>query len=277
MTALVRVDHDGRPRWAARRGDELHGLTVGLADLLAMPLDTARAVCERAGELLRGSAAPLPPVDVQEVWAAGVTYHRSREGRREESGHAALYDHVYGSDRPEIFFKSAAARVVGDGQPVGIRADSGWDVPEAELALVVNSAGEVFGYTVGNDMSSRSIEGDNPLYLPQAKVYARACALGPAIVPVWVAGPGPFEVSVSVRRDGTECYAGTTSTARMARGFAELVDWLYRALEFPVGVVLLTGTGVVPDRGFTLRGGDLVVIDIAGIGRLRNPVTVVGR
>ena len=277
MTAVVRVDHDGRARWAVRRGDGLHGLAVGLADLLAMPLDTARAVCEQAGEPLVGSAAPLPPVDVQEVWAAGVTYQRSREGRREESGHAALYDHVYDSDRPELFFKSAADRVVGDGGPVGIRADSGWDVPEAELALVVNSTGEIFGYTVGNDMSSRSIEGDNPLFLPQAKVYTRACALGPEIVPAWVAGPGPFEISVSVRRDGTECFAGTTSTARMARGFAELVDWLFRALEFPAGMVLLTGTGLVPERGFTLRGGDIVDIDIAGIGRLRNPVTVVGR
>jgi 2-dehydro-3-deoxy-D-arabinonate dehydratase len=277
MTALLRVDHDGRPRWAVRRGDDLLDLGVGLGHLLALPLAAARVVCERAGEPLAGPATPLPPVDAQEVWAAGVTYQRSREGRREESGHAALYDHVYDSDRPEIFFKATPTRVVGDGQPVGIRADSGWDVPEAELALVVNSAGEIFGYTVGNDMSSRSIEGDNPLYLPQAKVYTGACALGPAIVPAWVAGPGPFEISVSVRRDGAECYAGTTSTARMARGFADLVGWLYRALEFPAGVVLLTGTGVVPDRGFTLREGDVVDIGIAGVGRLRNPVTVVGR
>ncbi|GAA4443110.1 fumarylacetoacetate hydrolase family protein [Phytohabitans houttuyneae] len=274
MTRLVRT-HDG---WAVDRDGRRSALGASLGDLLALPLSEARARCEAAD----GPAAEAPlraPVDVQEVWAAGVTYQRSREGRREESehaGHAGLYDHVYNADRPEVFFKATAGRVVGDGEPVGIRADSGWDVPEAELGLVVNAAGEVFGYTVGNDMSSRSIEGENPLYLPQAKVYTRSCALGPAIVPVWEAGPGPFPVAVRVERAGAEVWAAETSTARLARTPADLISWLTRALDFPAGVVLLTGTGVVPDRDFTLRAGDVVTIDVAGVGTLRNPVTVVG-
>ncbi|MEJ3749142.1 fumarylacetoacetate hydrolase family protein [Actinomycetes bacterium KLBMP 9797] len=277
---LIHIEHPERGRqWAVRRDGQLLALDRTLADLLALPLAAARAAYEAATTPISAPGTVLAPVDQQEVWAAGVTYQRSREGRREESepaGHAGLYDHVYAAARPELFFKSTAARVVADGEPVGIRADSGWDVPEAELGLVVNAAGEVFGYTVGNDMSSRSIEGENPLYLPQAKIYSRACALGPAIVPAWRAR-GPFDVSVRVERDGADAYTGTTSTARLARQPAELVDWLTRSLDFPAGVVLLTGTGVVPDRDFTLRAGDLVVIDISGIGTLRNPVTVVGR
>lgn len=274
MTRLVRT----RDGWAVERDGRRFALGATLADLLAMPLDKARArYAEAAAPALDGPL--VAPVDAQEVWAAGVTYQRSREGRREESeqaGHAGLYDHVYTADRPEIFFKATADRVVGDGEPVGIRADSGWDVPEAELGLVVNAAGEVFGYTVGNDMSSRSIEGENPLYLPQAKVYSRSCALGPAIVPVWEAGPGPFPVAVRVERGGAVAWAAETSTARLARTPADLVSWLTRGLDFPAGVVLLTGTGVVPDRDFTLREGDVVTIDVAGVGTLRNPVTVVG-
>jgi 2-dehydro-3-deoxy-D-arabinonate dehydratase len=264
--------------WAVERDGRRLALGTTLADLLALPLAEARARYEAATEPVE--VAPLnAPVDAQEVWAAGVTYQRSHQGRREESeqaGHAGLYDHVYSAARPEIFFKATAARVVGDGEPVGIRADSGWDVPEAELGLVVNAAGEVFGYTVGNDMSSRSIEGENPLYLPQAKVYSRACALGPAIVPVWEAGGGPFPVAVRVERDGTQVWAAETSTARLARTPEDLISWLTRALDFPAGVVLLTGTGVVPDRDFTLREGDVVTIEVAGVGTLRNPVTVVG-
>ena len=269
---LVHAD-DG---WLVRRDGWYLALGASLSDLLEMPLDRARAVYESAHEPATAPERVRPPVDLQEVWAAGVTYQRSREGRREESGHAALYDAVYSSDRPELFFKATPARVVGDGAAVGIRADSGWDVPEAEVALVVNSTGEIFGYTVGNDMSSRSIEGENPLYLPQAKVYTGACALGPAIVPAWEID-GPFDVSVLVERGDTAVYRASTSTAAMARGFEDLVDWLFRALDFPAGVVLLTGTGIVPDRGFTLRGGDTVTIEIDRIGTLRNSVVVVGR
>ncbi|MDQ7906319.1 fumarylacetoacetate hydrolase family protein [Phytohabitans sp. ZYX-F-186] len=275
MTRLVRTDAG----WAVEAADgHRFGLGATLADLLAVPLAEARERYDAAAEAAQ--AAPVrAPVDAQEVWAAGVTYQRSREGRREESeqaGHAGLYDHVYTAPRPEIFFKATAGRVVGDGEPVGIRADSGWDVPEAELGLVVNAAGEVFGYTVGNDVSSRSIEGENPLYLPQAKVYTRSCALGPAIVPVWEAGPGPFPVAVRVEREGAVAWSAETSTARLARTPADLVSWLTRALDFPAGVVLLTGTGAVPDRDFTLQAGDVVTIDVAGVGTLRNPVMVVG-
>jgi 2-dehydro-3-deoxy-D-arabinonate dehydratase len=228
-------------------------LDATLADLLALPVDQARALVEAAQSPADPPTEILAPVDVQEIWAAGVTYQRSREGRREESGHGDIYDLVYAADRPELFFKSTAARVVGHGKPVGIRADSGWDVPEAEVGVVVNSSGEIFGYTIGNDVSSRSIEGDNPLYLPQAKVYTAACALGPAIVPAWLAGTGPFDVKVR-----------------------DLVAWLYRALDFPHGAVLLTGTGVVPDADFTLHAGDVTTIEITGIGTLSNPTRVVG-
>jgi 2-dehydro-3-deoxy-D-arabinonate dehydratase len=244
-----------------------------------LPLDQAQAVVEaaarEAGGDMPGEKA-LPPVDRQEVWAAGVTYLRSRDGRKEESGHGSLYDHVYDNDRPEIFFKASPWRVVGDRDAVGIRVDSGWDVPEAEVGLVLNAAGEVFGYTLGNDMSSRSIEGENPLYLPQAKIYDRSCALGPAIVPSWAVGPGPFQIGLRVLRDGHEVYAGTTSTSAMARGFEDLADWLFRALSFPAGVVLLTGTGVVPDADFTVRPGDTIEITSAALGTLTNPVVAVG-
>jgi 2-dehydro-3-deoxy-D-arabinonate dehydratase len=218
----------------------------------------------------------LPPLDRQEVWAAGVTYLRSRDGRKEESGYGSLYDHVYDSDRPEIFFKSSPWRVVGDRDAVGIRADSGWDVPEAEIGLVLNATGEVFGYTLANDMSSRSIEGENPLYLPQAKIYDRSCAVGPAIVPSWAAGPGPFPIGLRVLRDGREAYAGTTSTSAMTRSFEDLAGWLFRALTFPAGVVLLTGTGVVPDADFTAQSGDTIEITSAVLGTLTNPVVAIG-
>lgn len=286
MSGLVQLRHADARRWAIRRGDVLFDLDLSLAELLAMPLERARARYEAA---LARPARPrddapddarrwsvVAPVDEQEVWAAGVTYQRSREGRREESGHGRLYDLVYDDARPEIFFKAPAPRVVGPHEPVGIRADSEWNVPEPEVGLVVNHAGELFGYTVGNDMSSRSIEGVNPLYLPQAKVYDRSCALGPRIVPVWHAGPGPFDVAMRVRRAGRDAYSATASTATMARTFDELIDWLFRALTFPTGVVLLTGTGIVPDAAFTLLPDDVVDITVERVGRLVNPVTVIG-
>src|SRR5436190_5395439 len=266
-------------RWAVRGDAGWAWLDGTLADLLAMPLDETRAMVTAAADKATGDSlgdGPLPPVDRQEVWAAGVTYQRSREGRREESGHASVYDGVYASERPEIFFKANPWRVVGDGEAVGVRADSTWDVPEAEVGLVVNAGGDIVGYTLGNDMSSRSIEGENPLYLPQAKVYDRSCALGPAVVPAWVAGPGPFEIGMRVLRDGREAYGGTTSTSAMARGFAELTGWLFRGLSFPAGVVLLTGTGIVPGADFTARPGDTVEIRCPVLGTLTNPVVAVG-
>ncbi|MBM2618211.1 fumarylacetoacetate hydrolase family protein [Actinoplanes sp. LDG1-06] len=278
--SLHRLRAGQSSRWAVRSGREWRELDGSLAGLLAVPLDQARATIETAAREATAGEMPgervLPPLDEQEVWAAGVTYLRSRDGRKEESGHGSLYDHVYDNERPEIFFKSSPWRVVGDGEAVGIRSDSGWDVPEAEVGLVLNSAGELFGYTLGNDMSSRSIEGENPLYLPQAKVYDRCCALGPAIVPAWTVGSGPIPVGLRVLRDDREVFAGTTSTAAMARTFDDLAGWLFRALSFPTGVVLLTGTGVVPEAGFTTRPGDQIEITSAPLGTLTNPVVEVG-
>ncbi|SNY40505.1 fumarylacetoacetate hydrolase family protein [Paractinoplanes atraurantiacus] len=277
--SLYRLRDGDKTRWAVRSGDGWHELGGTLAGLLALPLEQARAVVETAARDAVGAMPGdevLAPVDEQEVWAAGVTYRRSRDGRKEESGHGSLYDDVYDSDRPELFFKSSPWRAVGDGDAVAIRGDSGWDVPEAEAGLVLNSAGEIFGYTLGNDMSSRSIEGENPLYLPQAKIYDRSCALGPGIVPSWAVAPGPFEISLRVRRDGDEVYAATTTTAAMARGFDDLAAWLFRALTFPTGVVLLTGTGVVPDADFTTRPGDTIEIASPALGTLTNRVVALG-
>jgi 2-dehydro-3-deoxy-D-arabinonate dehydratase len=219
----------------------------------------------------------LPPVESQEVWGAGVTYERSRDGRIEESTDGDVYDRVFAARRPEVFFKSTAQRVIGDGQPIGVRADSPWNAPEPELGLVLNAAGEIFGYVVGDDVSSRSIEGENPLYLPQAKVYDRSCALGPGIVPVWAAPAPPFHIAMRIRRGDAVAFEGSVTTASISRRFEDLAAWLMAALTFPVGVVLLTGTGVVPDESFDLRPGDVVTIDISGIGILTNPVILVGR
>jgi len=286
MSRLLRLSGPTTEHWVIQRdtgaGPENIALDDSLADLLALPLAEARErveAAERSSEARVGAAGGtvLAPVDRQEVWAAGVTYLRSRDGRSEESEHPDMYQLVYDADRPEIFFKSTPERVVADGEPVGIRADSGWDVPEPEVGLVINRHGEIFGYVPGNDMSSRSIEGENPLYLPQAKVYARACALGPGIVPVWDVDGEALAVSLRIERDGVTVFDGETSTAAMKRSFTELADWLFRAMDFPAGVVLLTGTGLVPGAEFTLNDKDVVVIDVGGVGTLTNPVTVVGR
>lgn len=266
---------NGAFRWVVRTGGEDRLIDVGLAQLLAMPLDEARSHLDAATPVDHGFGVAAP-VDEQEVWAAGVTYERSRDERMAESSEASIYDRVYVAERPEVFFKAPAWRVVSPGDPVGIRADSDWDVPEPELALVYTAAGELFGYTVGNDMSSRSIEGDNPLYLPQAKVYEAACALGPAIVPVWAVEP-PFDVRLEIERDGATAFDERTSTASIVRSFEDLGAWLSASMPFPEGVVLLTGTGIVPPESFTLREGDVVRITVEGVGVLENPVRVVGR
>ena len=217
------------------------------------------------------------PVERQEVWAAGVTYLRSKAARMEESDFSATaYDRVYEAERPEIFFKSLAEKVVATGEAVGIRRDSTWNVPEPELALVFSSAGQVVGYTIGNDMSSRDIEGANLLYLPQAKTYFRSCALGPWItlgVPETAARA--WSIALDIRRGGTTVFGGTSSVGQIKRTFDELAEFLFRSQVFPHGAVLLTGTGIVPDESFTLQEGDEVSIDISGIGRLSNSVTVV--
>jgi 2-dehydro-3-deoxy-D-arabinonate dehydratase len=217
------------------------------------------------------------PVERQEVWAAGVTYLRSKKARMEESDFSATaYDRVYDAERPEIFFKSLADKVVPPGEPVGIRRDAVWNVPEPELALVLSSRRQIVGYTIGNDMSSRDIEGENLLYLPQAKTYHRSCALGP-----WIAMGAPevaareWTVELEIRRAGAAAFAGRTSIGQIKRPFDELADFLFRCQVFPYGAVLLTGTGVVPDESFTLAAGDEVVITISGVGTLSNPVMTV--
>jgi 2-dehydro-3-deoxy-D-arabinonate dehydratase len=224
-----------------------------------------------------GSVKLLAPLEEQEVWAAGVTYLRSKKARMDESEFSAsAYDRVYEAPRPEIFFKSLASKVSGPGGNIGIRSDAKWNVPEPELALVINSKKELVGFTAGNDMSSRDIEGENLLYLPQAKIYKHSCALGPCIV----AGVSEEEarkwtISVSINRGGKEVFGGQTSVDQIKRTFSELIEYLYRSQEFPRGVVLLTGTGVVPGDDFTLQVGDTVTIQISGIGTLENHVVEV--
>lgn len=215
----------------------------------------------------------LPPVDTQEVWAAGVTYQRSREARQEEAADGGdVYARVYAAERPELFFKAYGEKVVGTGAAVGIRADSTWNVPEPELAVVINPACKVVGFTIGNDLSSRDIEGANPLYLPQAKIYTASCALGPLITisreNVWPQAA----ISIAITRREEVVFSGQTHTQHIHRSLAALVEYLGRSNHFPNGAVLLTGTGIVPPADFSLQAGDLVSINIEGIGELRNPV-----
>lgn len=215
-----------------------------------------------------------PPIGDQEVWAAGVTYFRSRTARMEEAESAGgdiFYDKVYEAPRPELFFKATAPRTRGHGDHVAIRSDSTWDVPEPELTLAISSRGEVFGHTIGNDMSSRSIEGENPLYLPQAKVYTGSCAIGPCLVVG--SPPGPETViGVTIARSGAQVFSGDTTVSQIKRSFTELAEYLFRSNEFRYGAYLMTGTGVVPDSSFTLEPGDVVAITIDGIGTLENVV-----
>lgn len=216
----------------------------------------------------------LAPVDYQEVWAAGVTYKRSQVARMEESETAAShYDQVYTADRPELFFKATPNRVCGPNQPVRVRFDSQWSVPEPELTLVVSPDLKLVGYTVGNDMSARDIEGENPLYLPQAKFYKECCGLGPCVL----LHDKPLDreatkIILTIERDGAEVFRGDTSVAEMARGLEDLISWLGKENDFPNGVLLLTGTGIVPPDEFTLENRDIVSIEITGIGTLINPV-----
>jgi 2-dehydro-3-deoxy-D-arabinonate dehydratase len=214
-----------------------------------------------------------PPLQGQEVWAAGVTYYRSREARMEESEREAdVYDRVYEAERPELFFKATPHRVVGHGAELRIRRDSPWNVPEAELTLAVNREGRIFGYTIGNDMSSRSIEGANPLYLPQAKIYDGGCALGPCLLLTEEALPPSTGIALRVVRGGADAYRGSARLSQMRRTPEELVEFLYRECSFPNGCYLLTGTGIVPEADFTLASGDEIEIAIEPIGTLSNRV-----
>jgi 2-dehydro-3-deoxy-D-arabinonate dehydratase len=280
------------PLWRVRtaQGERLArgALAGGPTELLAPEVTLDGLLSAGAGALAEAASGgvgdgPVPagttvlaPVGGQEVWAAGVTYSTSRTARNEESGGHDYYNLVYDAERPELFFKAAPGRARGPGGLIGVRSDSGWDVPEPELALVCDAHGEIAGFTIGNDVSSRSIEGENPLYLPQAKVYRGSCALGPCIVPAGEApAPEQMEIRLTIARDGDAVFEGSTQVALLHRTPAELVDWLFRAQDFAAGVVLLTGTSIVPDKEFTLRGGDEVRIAITGLGELVNTVEVV--
>ena len=274
---IVRYVEPGaeEPRVGVRMQGRVAPVGFGsVAELLRLPLAGLRGALDPTGpEVDAAEVTFLPPVDGRtEVWAAGVTYERSRTGRVEESSQASIYEKVYDAQRPEIFLKSVAWRVVTDGEPVALRADSTLDVPEPELAVVANSAGEIVGYTVCNDMSSRSIEGENPLYLPQAKIYSGCCAVATGIRPAWEVDAGDLAITMRVVRGDDVAYEGATSTARLHRTLEELVATLFEPTDFPDGAVLSTGTGIVPEMSFTLTEGDTVEIDIAQVGTLSNPV-----
>ncbi len=249
-----------------------------LSAALQMPAAELRAALSASehapdAEIHISSVTLKAPIDRQEVWAAGVTYLRSRDARMEESSQRDVYDRVYDADRPELFLKATPNRVSGPGEAIAIRGDSGWDVPEPELAILLNARGELVGYTIGNDVSSRSIEGENPLYLPQAKVYSRCAALGPTVVTVdEMPDVSNLEIQLTIYRGGTELFQDTTATSQLHRSLSDLIAYLFRDNEFPAGVFLMTGTGIVPPSEFTLQDGDEVAIRIDGIGSLVNPV-----
>jgi 2-dehydro-3-deoxy-D-arabinonate dehydratase len=262
-------------RWACAGQWLPAGLRLGFLLSLSRPhlaeMLPALAGAAAGGETAGGPILP-PSEPEQEVWAAGVTYQRSREARRAESEVADVYDRVYTAERPELFFKSVGWRVAGQGDTLRLRADSHWNVPEPELTLVVNAHGEIVGYTAGNDMSSRSIEGENPLYLPQAKIYTGACALGPGLELLPAAPLDSLAISLTIERQGVTVFEGETSTARLNRPLEHLVRYLYRELSFPHGVFLMTGTGIVPPAAFTLQPGDRVGIRVGEL-ELHNVVS----
>jgi 2-dehydro-3-deoxy-D-arabinonate dehydratase len=277
---------DGTRRLAVRTDGQMYDLRSArprlrtLGDLLRAasisdtPVDT---IADR----LRSNADTIDdpdvgvPLDAQEVWAAGVTYQISEEARESESGMPEMYLDVYDADRPELFFKATPSRTVGPGEAVGIRADAEWSVPEPELGVVLHE-GEIVGYTIGNDMSSRDIEGENPLYLPQAKVYDRCCSLGPCVRSAdSLDDPHDLEMWMTIERAGRVVFEDATTTGKMARSVEELVDYYTRHNAVPERVVLLTGTSLVPEDDFTLQSGDVIEIGIEGIGVLRNAVVTV--
>jgi 2-dehydro-3-deoxy-D-arabinonate dehydratase len=244
---------------------------LSLDGVLAVGRSRLADILSIDGTEIDPAARVVAPVGSQEVWAAGVTYLRSRDARVEEAIEATPYDRVYEAERPELFCKSAGWRVRGSGDTIAVRGDSTWDVPEPELTLVLDAEARIVGYTIGNDVSSRSIEGENTLYLPQAKTYDGSCAIGPAIVPATEVEP-PFTIRMTIERGGEAVYDDTTSTAKMRRSFDELASYLGRALTLPAGAFLMTGTGIVPDPPFTLQEGDTVTVAVDGLGALTNPV-----
>jgi len=269
---MILTRHQGAssPRWA------LDGCYLpqefSLSFLLTLPKDVlfqVLTVMPREAQAETPLLAPIEPG--QEVWASGVTYRRSRDARRAESNVGDVYERVYDAQRPELFFKSLGWRVAGHGQPVHIRPDSQWDVPEPELTLVVNAYQEIIGYCAGNDLSSRSIEGENPLYLPQAKTYDGSCALGPGLLLSEMLSLSSMPIQMQIIRGAPTCFTGETNSGQMKRAPQELVDWLCRQLSFPHGVFLMTGTGLVPEEAFTLQAGDRVQIKVAEL-KLENQV-----
>ncbi len=241
---------------------------VTLSALLALPQAAMTTLLHSlAGQSSQSTNEPtLVPIEAnQEVWGSGVTYLRSRDARKAESTVADVYQKVYEAERPEIFFKQLGWRTVGSGEAVRIRADSTWNVPEPEVTLVINAHGEIVGYTVGNDMSSRDIEGANPLYLPQAKTYNGSCAIGPAIHLATADQLTNLTVKLQIERNGDLVFEGETATSKMKRNFPELAAYLCRELSFPHGVFLMTGTGIVPGDNFTLQSRDLIRITIEGL------------
>jgi 2-dehydro-3-deoxy-D-arabinonate dehydratase len=281
--ARFATEGDPNPRLGYVQNESIYPLTevdgpITVETLLQLSADELVATAE--GSLTSGDAIPLaeatllPPIDTQEVWASGVTYSRSRDARMEESTQKDVYDLVYEAQRPELFMKGTASRVSGTGGTVAIRGDSTWDVPEPELVLVLNSRGDIVGYTVGNDVSSRSIEGENPLYLPQAKVYSQCAGLGPWIsLTSEIPDPNNLSIQLVIERDGNLHFDGETSTSQIHRTFDDLRSYLFRHNSFPQGVFLMTGTGIIPPAEFTLEDGDVVRITIDKIGTLHNPVT----
>ncbi len=301
LTKICKLYQPGQPAVYATLTDDdwivpFYGLThtsyQTLADLQTAALLNGETLAEHVGYLVARTPASsrlplaglapapdpskpylLPPLDNHEVWAAGVTYQRSRTARMEESSEASIYDRVYEAERPEIFFKTNPHRVSGPGGPIRVRRDSAWNVPEPELALVLDSSLRLVGYTICNDMSSREIEGANPLYLPQAKIYSGCCALGPYILLADPEEENPeFKINCRIYRGSKQVYEGETSTARMKRSFEDLIHWLGKENQYPDGVILSTGTGIVPPNEFTLKIGDRVEIEVENIGVLVNPV-----
>jgi 2-dehydro-3-deoxy-D-arabinonate dehydratase len=272
----MRIYHTTRGLFVEQQG-RFYSVNVSFDDLLYAA--DPRSLVE---EGLKSAPVPSPspneilaPIGSQEVWAAGVTYFRSRSARIEESRDArggSFYDRVYSAVRPELFFKATARRVVGPGANVRVRTDARWSVPEPELTLLINPRGEIMGYTIGNDMSSRDIEGENPLYLPQAKVYDGSCALGPCVLFTDEPLPKTTGIRIQVLRYGAVAFDGDTSLAELKRDPKELASWLFRDNTFPDGAYLMTGTGIVPGDEFTLAHGDLIRISIDGIGTLENRV-----
>lgn len=261
---LTRHQTASGPRWAINGRvlpDAFH-----LDLLLQCPLAEIEDALDAAATGARMEDPLIAPIeDTQEVWAAGVTYVRSREARVAESSTADLYQKVYEAERVEVFFKAVGWRVMGDGDAVRVRRDSGWSVPEPELTLLINRAGEIVGYTAGNDVSSRDIEGQNPLYLPQAKIYDGACALGPGIVITSADAMRSLPIRMTIQRGGDVLFDGETSTAKLKRSFEEMVSWLTRELSFPEGAFLMTGTGLVPPDEFSLERGDEIRIQVGDL------------